>query len=71
MGTKPIKKLPAVPEVAKQDEIKVEVPIPDAQEGKPAGIITTKRETPIKRYNATPLRETHGMTTESNRFKEG
>ena len=62
------KKVPVVQEVAKQEEIKVEVPVPDPQEGKPAGIITTKRSTPIKRE--WPLTEKHGMTTESNRFRD-
>jgi hypothetical protein len=51
----------------KQEEIKVEQPIPVPQGD---AVPTTNRKTPIKRYNAIPLKETHGMTTEANRFKE-
>lgn len=58
-------KVEPVDEVA--ETVKVEVPIP-SETPRPDGIITTKRKTPIKRK--TPLTETHGMTTEANRFKE-
>lgn len=51
----------------KQEEIKVELKTPDTD---PVEVITTKRASPIKRYNAVPLAENHGMTTEANRFKE-
>jgi hypothetical protein len=50
-----------------QEEIKVETGVPDPDPGE---IVTTERKTPIKRYNAIPLKETHGITTEANRFKE-
>jgi hypothetical protein len=53
-----------------QEEIKVELTVPLAQ---PTETLTTEREAPIKRNgpSAQPiLRETHGMTTEANRFKE-
>ena len=52
-----------------QETIKVDVPAP-SDTPLPDGIITTKRKTPIKRYNAVPLTETHGMTTEADRFRE-
>lgn len=63
-----VKKLPVVPQVEKQDEIKVVESIPDATDPKPKEIVTTKRSSPIVR--TMPLTESHGMTTESNRFKE-
>jgi hypothetical protein len=43
-----------------------EVPFPSL-EPKPNMIITTNRKTPINR--GVPLKETHGMTTEAERFK--
>lgn len=49
-------------------ETVVEQVSPPSNEPKPDGIITTKRSSPIKR--GIPLKETHGMTTEANRFKE-
>jgi hypothetical protein len=70
MGVKQ-KPVPVIQEVEKQEEVKIEVPVPDPTAVNPQGIVTAKRKSPIKRYNATPLRESHGMTTESNRFKEG
>jgi hypothetical protein len=48
-----------------QEEIKVEPGLPDSNPGE---IVTTERKTPIKRGQ--PLTETHGMTTEANRFRE-
>lgn len=48
-----------------QEEIKVELTTPDPD---PVEIVTTNRKIPIKR--GLPLTETHGMTTEANRFKE-
>lgn len=53
----------------KQEEIVVPLTPPLEQQGEP---LSTEREAPIKRNGpaAQPiLRETHGMTTESNRFK--
>lgn len=51
----------------KEEEIKVELTAPLEQ---PVVLLSTKRRTPIRRYNAVPLSEDHGMTTEANRFKE-
>lgn len=51
----------------KNEEIKVEITAPDDNPGE---VVTTKRKSPIKRYNAVPLTEDHGMTTEANRFRE-
>jgi hypothetical protein len=48
-----------------QEEIKVELTTPDPDPGQ---IVTTNRKSPIRR--GLPLTETHGMTTEANRFKE-
>jgi hypothetical protein len=48
----------------KNEEIKVDVEPPN-ETPKPDGIVTTKKP-PIKRTE--PLRETHGMTIESERF---
>jgi hypothetical protein len=48
-----------------EEEIPVEVTAPLDQ---PTQLVTTDRKTPIKR--GLPLSETHGMTTEANRFKE-
>lgn len=63
---------PTIPvKVEPVDEVQetVVVTIPVASENpKPDGIITTNRKTPIIR--GVPLKETHGMTTEANRFKE-
>ena len=53
------------------DEIQetvIEEVSPPSLEIKPDGIITTERKGGILRD--VPLRETHGMTTEANRFKE-
>lgn len=50
-----------------QEEKKVEITPPMDEALK---VVTTKRKSPIKRFNATPLSETHGMTTEADRFKE-
>ena len=44
-----------------------EVPVPILGTNKPDKIITTKRKSPIVR--GVPLKETHGMTTEAERFK--
>jgi hypothetical protein len=59
-----------LPKIEPVDEIveiqEVEVPVA-SQEPKPNMIITTNRKTPIKR--GVPLKETHGMTTEAERFK--
>lgn len=51
----------------KEEEIVEELTAPVEQ---PAVVSpVTKRKTPIIRYNAVPLQETHGMTTEAGRFK--
>lgn len=50
-----------------QDEVTVEVTTPLQQ---PTQVLTTKRKTPIRRFNAVPLEETHGMITEANRFRQ-
>lgn len=63
-------KLPKVPPVETNEPIIETVPIPDPTGVHPQGIISTEREEPVKRYKATHLRETHGMTTEANRFRE-
>lgn len=57
-----------IPDREQGEEIRVEVPTPDPNEPDPKMIITAKRKTPIKRQM--PLTETHGMTTEANRFRE-
>ena len=55
------------PQFIEGEEVKVELTTPDPY---PVEIVTTNREAPIVRYNVVPLTETHGMTTEANRFKE-
>ena len=51
----------------KKEEIKVELTTPlDQLTVAPV----TKRRAPIKRYNAVPLKENHGMTTEAGRFRQ-
>ncbi len=48
-----------------EETIVVQVPAPDTR---PDTIMTTERKTPIRR--GVPLKETHHMTTEAERFKE-
>lgn len=59
--------LPKIEPVDEVDETQTtEIPVPSL-EPKPDKIITTNRKSPIKR--GVPLKETHGMTTEAERFK--
>lgn len=55
------------PQFTEEEEVKVELTTPDPD---PVEVVTTKRKSPIVRYNVVPLTETHGMTTEANRFRE-
>ncbi len=64
MATKNLPKIEPVDEVVETQT--AEVPVPSV-ESKPDKIITTKRKSPIVRGE--PLKETHGMTTEAERFK--
>jgi len=55
-------KIEPVDEVAETVTTELTPPDPD-----PVKIVTTERKTPIKR--SMPLTESHGMTTEANRFR--
>lgn len=50
-------------EPQKNEEVVVQVPIPDPTNPQPSGIVTTKRKKVIRGDN-------DRMTTDSNRFKE-